>query len=88
MLIITRTIGRSIVIGDNINITILGIQGNHVRLGINAPRAIPVYRDEIYTRIQLEKKQDNARHELVIDAVVPALFDTKLKNASNEAVVH
>lgn len=88
MLIITRTIGRSIVIGDDINLTILGIQGNQVRLGINAPRDIPVHRDEIYSRIQLEKKQGNEKSGLVNENVVLELVDEKFTKASNEAVVH
>jgi carbon storage regulator len=57
MLILTRCIGKSLVIGENINVTILEIKGNQVRLGIHAPRAIAVHREEIYRQIRKQEKQ-------------------------------
>lgn len=57
MLILTRRIGESIVIEDNIKVAVLGVKGNQVRLGIEAPRKVAVHREEIYNRIQREKKQ-------------------------------
>lgn len=54
MLILTRNIGRSVKIGDDTEVVVLGITGNQVRLGINAPKDTPVHREEIYQRIQNE----------------------------------
>lgn len=55
MLILTRRISESIIIGDDVKITVLGVKGNQVRLGIDAPKDVTVHREEIYERIQSEK---------------------------------
>lgn len=55
MLILTRRIGEVLVISNDITITVLGIKGNQVRLGIKAPEKVPVHRKEVYDRIQKEK---------------------------------
>jgi carbon storage regulator len=52
MLILTRRIQESVKIGDDVTITILGVKGGHVRVGVEAPREIPVHREEVYKRIQ------------------------------------
>ena len=54
MLILTRRVGETVVIGEEISVTVLGVKGNQIRLGINAPRDVSVHRQEIFDRIQNE----------------------------------
>ncbi|GHA09456.1 carbon storage regulator [Arenicella chitinivorans] len=56
MLILTRRINETLNIGDDVQVTVLGIKGNQVRIGINAPRDVPVHREEIYQRIKREER--------------------------------
>lgn len=55
MLILTRRIGESLIISDNVTVTVLGTKGNQIRIGITAPNNVTVYRDEIYKRIKQEQ---------------------------------
>jgi len=59
MLILTRRLNESLMVGDDVRVTVLGIKGNQVRVGINAPRNVPVHRQEIYEKIKDEKLPDS-----------------------------
>lgn len=74
MLILTRRVGETIVIGDDVIVTVLGIKGNQVRIGINAPKDVSVHREEIYQRIQQEKNTTPKPEEAapVVVAAAPA----------------
>jgi carbon storage regulator len=58
MLILTRRIGETVVIGNDITVTVVGVKGNQIRLGIQAPKDVPVHREEIYVRVREEQKKD------------------------------
>lgn len=63
MLILTRRVGETLMVGDDVSVTVLGVKGNQVRIGVNAPKEVSVHREEIYQRIQKEKLQKLAEYE-------------------------
>ena len=66
MLILTRKVGETLMIGDEVTVTVLGVKGNQVRIGVNAPKTVAVHREEIFERI---KREDEPRGD---DSAEPA----------------
>jgi carbon storage regulator len=60
MLILTRRVGETVMIGHDVTVTVLGVKGNQVRIGVNAPKDVAVHREEIYERIKREEDQDSS----------------------------
>ena len=60
MLILTRRVGETVMIGNEVTVTVLGVKGNQVRIGVNAPKDVAVHREEIFERIKREQDQDRA----------------------------
>jgi len=58
MLILTRRVGETVMIGDEVTVTVLGVKGNQVRIGVNAPKTVAVHREEIFERIKREQDGD------------------------------
>ena len=58
MLILTRRVGETLMVGDEVTVTVLGVKGNQVRIGVNAPKEVAVHREEIYQRIRKEKDEE------------------------------
>ena len=71
MLILTRRVGETVMIGNEVTVTVLGVKGNQVRIGVNAPKDVAVHREEIYERIKREQDHDsnvNSSTKIVDDA--------------------
>ncbi|GAB6043148.1 carbon storage regulator CsrA [Endothiovibrio diazotrophicus] len=64
MLILTRRVGETLMIGDEVTVTVLGVKGNQVRIGVNAPKDVAVHREEIYERIKREKEMGGTGQEV------------------------
>ncbi len=61
MLILTRRVGETLMVGDEVTVTVLGVKGNQVRIGVNAPKDVSVHREEIYQRIQRERSDEESK---------------------------
>jgi len=68
MLILTRRVGEALMIGDNVTVTVLGIKGNQVRIGVLAPKDVSVHREEIYERIRHEKEAEGTNGQTAVAA--------------------
>jgi carbon storage regulator len=69
MLILTRRVGETVVIGNDVTVTVLGVKGNQVRLGVNAPKEVTVHREEIYERIKREQADSDAPRQHAVGAL-------------------
>ncbi len=68
MLILTRRVGETLMIGDEVTVTVLGVKGNQVRIGVNAPKEVAVHREEIYERIRKEQEGEVDVRQMAIEA--------------------
>jgi carbon storage regulator len=71
MLILTRRVGETVVIGNDVTVTVLGVKGNQVRLGVNAPREVAVHREEIFERIKREQAEEARERPQPVNSAHP-----------------
>lgn len=83
MLILTRRVGESIVVGDDITVTVFEVRGDAVRIGIDAPRSVQVHRQEVYEELQRANEQAVSPSDDAIDALRGAISGTSLRGALN-----
>jgi carbon storage regulator len=69
MLILTRRVGEAVMIGEEVTVTVLGVKGNQVRIGVNAPKTVSVHREEIFDRIKSENSEPAERPSRSLAAV-------------------
>lgn len=67
MLILTRRVGETLMIGDEVTVTVLGVKGNQVRIGVNAPKSVSVHREEIYERIRQEREGQTSEQDGTVE---------------------
>ena len=80
MLILTRRIGEKLIVGGNVTVTVLGVRGNQIRMGIDAPPEVKIHREEIYQKIQAERKtqaQNDGKTSVLNDRKTTVLRDRK-----------
>lgn len=87
MLILTRRVGETLMVGDEVTVTVLGVKGNQVRLGVSAPKEVAVHRKEIYERIKTEEQTiRNRRLRLVDRRQNDAISDVAFKDSSGAII--
>ena len=80
MLILTRRVGETLMIGDQVSVTVLGVKGNQVRIGVNAPKEVSVHREEIYQRTQHERAMHEHLQHIDQDYQQPSFEQTSFED--------